>query len=78
MKASELIETLEWHIKEFGDHEVFLEAELEGKRTEQALYDALSGGRKILLVSKEACDADPLNKLPQIPNLSLVTDGKPH
>lgn len=66
MKASRLVEHLNNHIKDHGDSEVSLEAELNGGRTEQKLFDVLSGNNQVLLVSKEAMDADPINQLPTI------------
>lgn len=66
MKASELVKALQASIEQFGDVEtVHLEVEhSNGKRTAQEIADVLSNGDKIVLVSREAVNADPLMKLP--------------
>lgn len=66
MKASELIEALKEGIERVGDQQIHIEAELNGARTEQTASDVLFGRNRILLVSKEAMDADPINALPII------------
>ncbi len=46
--------------------EVKIEASINGVRVEQSIQDVLTGGSplRILLVSQEAIDADPLLSLP--------------
>lgn len=81
MKATDVVKFLEANIKEFGDQKVHIETELNGARSEQAVYDVLVCGNRFLLVSAEACAADPINHLPEFPNLSAVPpngDFKPH
>lgn len=72
MKVSEVIKALEASIKEFGDHEVKVGANLGEKRVEQIVVDVLSGGQMVILVSKGFMEEDPLMKLP---HLSLAQDG---
>ncbi len=66
MKISELIKYLNEAIERDGDNEVSIEAELDGRRTEQRLFDVYGGSKTLLLVSKEAVEADPINALPAV------------
>lgn len=65
MKASELVKTLQGTIEHAGDIDVSIEAAVPGGgRTEQRVYEVLGNKNKILILSKEAWDADPLMSLP--------------
>lgn len=79
MKLSELIERLTKYNRDYGTSEVYIEtATSEKVRVCQHVVDILIGGDCVILVSKEALDADPLLDLPKFPNLSLVsTKGLP-
>lgn len=64
MKASELIEALKRSIERFGDKDVRIQVEGAGKRFEQCAADVHTGPFTVVVISKEAMDADPLNALP--------------
>lgn len=74
MKISTLIKYLTQAIEMFGDKDVHIEAELDGRRTAQVLAEVLIGHDKVLLVSKEAMiggslDLDDLPVYPTPPEL---------
>lgn len=76
MKISELVAILNKTKDTAGDLVVRIETSTKDKvRVEQDIFDVLIGGNRVILVSKEALEADPLLDLPTMPNLSSVTIG---
>lgn len=66
MKATELAKIIMGSVAAHGDYDVYVQAEFNGARSEQKAFDIWWGNNQVILVSKEAMDADPLLALPTI------------